>query len=265
MTSYIEYVDSDFRVTGVSHDFTYELSLPREYNRCAVLSANIPKSYYLIQSNNNTFIVVENSTPRTITVPIGNYSNVEFMTLTIALLNAGPLTYTYSIDKPTTLITLTATGGVWNSINFPSTSALYRQLGYLEASSNIINGNTTTSTSIPLFQQTNICFIRSDVHDSQSSSLGAGILQSISCINQPTMYSITYQHAGDLQIIAKPTSFKRLVKFTITDSDGFLLQLGNLPVNIEIIFFDYDDSATVLKNKALIDNLESMVNESIRK
>ena len=56
----LEYIDSDYRISGTSSDFLYQLDLKSTDSVC-VISANIPKSYYLIQSIGNTVIFTENS------------------------------------------------------------------------------------------------------------------------------------------------------------------------------------------------------------
>ena len=79
------------------------------------------------------------------------------------------------------------------------------------------------------------------------------------------MSSITYQNSTDPNLIRKKNAKKSTVNFYITDSDGYVLDLGGSPINIEILFFNYDDSANILKAKAYIDNLERLnVNDTQR-
>ena len=72
--SQIIYVDSDEALSGTSGDFTYQILLNDRYDRVMVIDANIPKSFYLVANGANTFITVENSVSRLLTMHIGNYT-----------------------------------------------------------------------------------------------------------------------------------------------------------------------------------------------
>ena len=52
----IYYINSRNRISGTNSNFTYKIDINNiEPDRIAVLQANIPKSYYLIQDNANSF------------------------------------------------------------------------------------------------------------------------------------------------------------------------------------------------------------------
>lgn len=258
--SILEYIDSDYRTSGTSSNFLYEMD-PKEYDSVCVISANVPKTYYLIQSVYNTVIFTENGIPRTITISAGNYSVFDFIAVLKTLLNTGSIIYNITYNKFTAKLTFTATGGTLNSITLPSTSSLYRQFGFNYDSVNNVTANTITSVNVVLFQLTNIIFIRSDIHESTGSSLGGNILQSITAVNSPQMSSIGYQNSTDPNLLRKRYLSKPVVNFYITDADGFILDLGGSPVNIELLFFNYDNSHVILKQKAYLDNLESLQKE----
>lgn len=271
LTSYIEFVDSDYRLPNSisSSDFYYTIKPPYPCNRVVVLSASIPKSYFLVQANYNTVIFVENGIDRTITMPIGNYSNNGplnvipgsntyrgFYAVLLSLLNTGSTVYTYDIDPNTNFVTISATGGTFSSINFPMSSALYRQFGFTYYTNNPATSNSITSRNIPIFQPTDTIYIKSNLVINQGSSLGGNILESIQASNQPYMYSINYQCTVDLALSARPYNpTVTVVSFTLTDSDGFVINLNGLPANIKLMFFLADDSLRVLRDKAVMDNL----------
>ena len=281
--SQIDYIDSDYRLSGTSSNFLYNVK-KKPTNSLCVLSANIPKSYYLIQEGNNQVIFTENGMPRTVTIPKGNYSLSDFIGVLVVLLNPGQLTYTevlnkvtqvttytatggtptgalvyiLSTNKYTSLITYTATGGTFNSVTFPSTSSLYRQLGFEYESVNPVTGNVITSPNLPLFQLTNIILIRSNICRCPSTNIGGDILQSITAVNNPNMSSITYQNTTNPHLLKKQYTGEEVCTFYITDADGFILDLGGSPINIEILFFDYDDTPQVLRQQALLDNFDKL-------
>lgn len=276
----LEYIDSDYRISGTSSDFLYQLDLKSTDSVC-VISANIPKSYYLIQSIGNTVIFTENSTVRTITISPGNYSVGDFLGQLVVLLNPGTVTYTDTIDKVTqittyaavggspptltytikfnkftSIITYIAIGGVFNSITFPSDSSIYRQMGFNYNTVNVSSGNQLISPNVPLFQLTNIVFIRSNIQQSDRSILGGNILQSISAVNQPNMYSVTYQNTTYPNLVRKRYMQNSIIHIWVTDSDGFILDLNGLPINIELLFFNYDNSAEILRTSTYLDQVE---------
>jgi hypothetical protein len=259
MNSYIEYLDSDYRDSGTSTNFTYTIQPPEKYDRVTVLLASIPKTYFLVQTGQNTLSVVEDGIERTITIPKGNYGNDTFMPTLISLLNTGPVIYSFTIDTATTYITLSATGGSFTSLNFPQSSSLYRQLGFDYATDNEVTANTITSQNIPLYQLTNCVYIKSNICYAQGSQLSANILESINSSNQPNMYYIEYQCTVDPLITSKQYDNTQIsASFSVTTSDGFTIDTGGLPISLKLLFFTADDSLQVLKSKALLDNLSDM-------
>jgi len=266
--SQIIYVDSDEALSGTPGDFTYQILLNDRYDRVMVIDANIPKSFYLVSNSANTFITVENSVSRLLTIPIGNYtaattsssSNVSFIVQALSVLNTGSaLVYSASVSAYTNNITFTATGGTWNQLIFPSSSGLYRQFGFAYNSTNTPVANVLAARSPPVMQLSNVVFIRSNLQECDVQQVSGGILQSISCVNNPNLSSIVYQAALDPKYLGKKFSNQqRIYRFWITDADGYSLDLNGCPVNFSLLFFNHDDSTTVLKQKALIDNADQL-------
>ena len=77
------YMNSRNRASGTHSDFTYEIDFMGEsskYTNVVVLSATIPKSYYLIDDTNDTFTLNEDTGNKTITITHGNYDIDSFRT-----------------------------------------------------------------------------------------------------------------------------------------------------------------------------------------
>jgi len=80
-----------------------------------ILEAQIPFSYYVFSSKNNTFILAENGeTQASITIPVGNYTISELETVLAGLLTAASVgrngsTYTVSYSSVTQKMT------IWNN------------------------------------------------------------------------------------------------------------------------------------------------------
>ena len=149
---YIAIVDSSTRTSGTSSNFQVKIDLPvdNKYNRVIMLSAIIPKSYYVIRSGYNTFILREGAAYITITIPVGNYSIAELILtlntlLTNASLNGQEYVVTYS--KVTGKLTFTITAeAVYTYLNF--TSNLFDTLGFEKDSSNLFVGSTLVAPNM---------------------------------------------------------------------------------------------------------------------
>lgn len=262
--TYVEYIDSDYRLSGTSSNFTYSIKPPANYNKCCVVSASIPRTWYLVQDGYNTFTITEASGTRTITVPIGDYTISAFRTAITTLINTGT-TYTYSIAYPATtskfIYSVTGNAGFQPTFTFPTSSVLYRLMGFDYATTNTFSANSLAGGNIPLFQHTNVVFIRSNLQKSENSSLSGDILAQIASIGNPQLAAVVY-NAVDIDKQAKDFDTKSTVfSFKITDSDGFVLDLNGIPLNIEIVFFNADVSGEISIAKALLDNNEKMISE----
>lgn len=98
-------IDSRKRSTGTTNEFTYVINVKTDhkFDNFCVVQAQIPKSYYLIDSTrrDTTFILQEGVSQAVITVPDGDYNVYSFQPVLTAALNAGsPNGYTYSISYP---------------------------------------------------------------------------------------------------------------------------------------------------------------------
>ncbi len=78
------YINSKYRSWGTTDWFTYVIdSLPNYIDSCAVSSITIPKTYYLINENNNSFTLnitnlLSNITDwYTISLDYGNYDETQ--------------------------------------------------------------------------------------------------------------------------------------------------------------------------------------------
>lgn len=81
-----------------------------------VLEAEIPFSFYVINTENNTFTLTE-VTSDTVTIPVGNYTSVTLPTaLTAALTSTslGTRTYTVTYSATTQKFTITANSGTFS-------------------------------------------------------------------------------------------------------------------------------------------------------
>ena len=133
------YIDSHNRLSGTHSNFTIQVDYKDEsFDHCVVLQATIPKSYYLIQPGKNTFVLDENGSQVTITIPIGNYSRSSFAyQLQYQLNQNSPNGWSYVMTKSNNqttgdngLYTWTVTNNSGNQPSFIIGEYLYEQLGF---------------------------------------------------------------------------------------------------------------------------------------
>ena len=168
------YVNSLERSSGSTNDFYINLSAqirtPNDYNNIVLLSASIPKSYYLINSLNNVFQIQENTGTRNITIPIGNYSFSQMTTTLNYLATVSGLSYVYNCvaSAQTGKFTFTqSTGALPSSFIFGSNSP-YHILGFNTATyafTGIFGAYTLSSINCVNFQLTNNIQVMCDVVD----------------------------------------------------------------------------------------------------
>ena len=129
----------------------------KKYNHVALVSANIPKTYYAIVSPKNTFILLENSTQITITVTPETYNRNAFAFYLLTLLTSSSLNnWTYTINIPNTN-TGPETGYYYFGVTGNSAAqpafifnevGLCQQLGFDSNSTNTFVGNVLTSVNV---------------------------------------------------------------------------------------------------------------------
>ncbi len=87
-----------------------------------ILEVQIPFSWYTINAVNNTFILTENTGgPRTVTIPVGNYTSTSILPILVTALNlasAGGRTYTVTNDDNEQKLTFSNNGGSGASFSF---------------------------------------------------------------------------------------------------------------------------------------------------
>lgn len=251
------FIDSDNRLTGTSSNFTHSIKLPGnvQYDHVALLQGSFPKSYYLVQSGNNTFTLTEGKSSATVTIPAGNYSMNSFRTVLQAnMTSASPTSYVYAVSQPATATaastgkytyTVTGNGAVQPVISFPTSSTLYLQMGFDSTSSNAFVASTLTSTNVVNFNSTIGMIVKSDIVDAANSDggHGSGVLQEVFSFNTSDFSNIGFSNMNVL------FSAKRLkggtlpmsAQFTITDTDDRIINFNGGSVNFSLVFFRKDD------------------------
>lgn len=244
------YIDSGTQLTSANNTFSYPLqaSPSDNWDRVTVMQVNIPISYFMVQSGQNTFTLDENGTLATITVPAGNYNANSWSIIVAGLLNtASPNGYTYKITYPisytdnnTGMFTyiVNTTSPVSFTVPTLETSTICEQVGLVSGSTNPFTASggssTLVSTNVVKFIPEDTIFIHSNLCDAgyndilqeiyfgQNTVLGNQVF-----INPcPEMYS--------KKLVSKNI---QLASFTITDERRRPIYLNGLNILITLCFY----------------------------
>lgn len=258
------YIDSHNRSSGTHSNFTiplvYESS---DFDHCVVLQASIPKSYYLIQSGRNTFVLDENGSQVTISMPIGNYSRSSFgYQLQYQLNQNSPSGYTYVMTIPnsqqtgdTGLYTWTVTNNGGIQPSFIIGDHLYQQLGFEPNTTYQFSGNTLTSINVVKFQLEDSLFLHSDIANNGNDNV---LQEMLGCQN--TDYSMITYLCPDVEAYAKPLASNKSCVYTfyLTDEDDREIDLNGHNIVFTLLLFKKDTT-----NKLVSRFLKYMVMQEI--
>jgi hypothetical protein len=245
----IYYLDSHDKISGTDSDFLIGIELPssQDFDSVVVLSAVIPRSYYLVQSPYNTFTLLENGTSTTITIAEGNYSYTMFKTYLSSLLTSSSSQgWTYTMSTPSStqpqtgkyIFTVSGNSSLQPSFIFPSTSKVFEQLGFDEASTNAFSANTITSTNVVRFTLEDTLYLHSDIVSSGNDD----VLQEIFTAGTTDFSSIKFQNYTPLEYSKKMSISKSNVyRFILTDEDDREMGLNGLNIVFPILVYKSED------------------------
>jgi hypothetical protein len=248
-------IDSSKRISGTDSDFLFKINLPKNsgYDRVVMLQAIIPKSYYLIDTPDNTFVLTEKGVNYTISITPGNYNVRSWITLIGALLTATSATagnnYVYSITFPNSLtavdtgkFTYSVTG---NGVDQPSitiSSECHEQFGFDSGVNNTFVASSLTSANVVKFQVEDVLFIHSDISSNNDQSDYNDVLQEIYASSTPMYSNIVYQNNGAIEPYSKrlQSSQNNVYRMTITDELNHVKSLNGLNCVFSICCFNKD-------------------------
>lgn len=158
------HVDSRDRINSGDSSSNFMVSLVQGFGRAKKIqlqSAEIPVSYYVINSSNNSFSLTEDANPPvTVTLPLGSPSATDLATFLQTALNSvspGPLTYSVTFDSSTNKFTISNAPATNFSLTFTSNSP-YVQLGFNVGTTS--TGTSLTSTNVINLSGTNFFMIQ---------------------------------------------------------------------------------------------------------
>ncbi len=262
-------------LTNDTDHFSYQFNIPLDIwpllTHVSITNICIPRSWYIIQSSPlNTFILYENSVAIPLSIPMGDYTNIELFQELQNVLNAGSLnsvTYTVLEQNTTMLgqtpvpdlnsIYITSSNPLINSQLFFSNQTLLDPiLGFNEGFNNFISGvlyggvyNLAAENDIFL---TSDC-VRSIINDSPISNQ---TLCTIKAGNTPPYCYITedYDMIANMKILSK---IGQLFTFELANEQSLnSFYLNEINISFTICFFTYTPYENQLQK--IIDLLEIM-------
>lgn len=249
----IYFINYVARLSGSPSNFVYDLQIPdgSGYDSVAVMTCNIPVSYYIIQAGYNTFRIVENDVHATITIPIGNYSANSFITTVLPLINgASPNRLNYTMTMPNQFaepstakysFTVSSTSIV---VGFIYTTNVHEQFGFNANSSNFFVSGSLTSTNVVKFVPEDTLLLHSDICDNGDNS----ILQEIFANNSSTYSNIVYQcNAIECYSRKLRTNSSNTYTFSLTSKSNRLIDLNGLNMVFTLVLFKRSNFSKVFK------------------
>jgi hypothetical protein len=260
LTKDIIYVNSFNRDSGDSGDFEINLmdyvKFPNDYDTAALLAFSCPKSYYLINNNNNKFQVNEtNGNTFTVIIPVGNYSFNTMATTLTQLLNASS-TFTYTVvpNNKTGKYTFVVTG---NTIYQPQfifdIISPYEILGFRVGTYTFSSSQLVTPDIVD-FNLTNIIKLCCNFVDKNVLSIIIPNVADFSFINYNEQNPVYASHNLTINNLGN-------ARFWLLDGDDKRLDLNGKDIHFTFVIYkknNYFDH--MLRDKALENEVNRLSN-----
>lgn len=251
----------------------FNITSNSRYNRVALVSLRLPKSYYTAQTthNNLSFVLDENGDFSTITLPEGNYHANSFMIVLSNLLTTNsPNGWIYTMTYPDTAtqaqtfkftFTVTENAGVQPIFILDEHSfRIQRFMGLTtELKAYEFSGDSLTSDICFMFQHTSYITLRSSMADSKDTvDSDSSILARIDVDeNIPDMGTINYRAVNieDSSRVFTNTS-SNMYNFSLYDDTDRLLELTH-DWSCVILIYEEDNSSQYIINDIKLRHIRS--------
>jgi hypothetical protein len=257
--------NSKNRVSGNASSFVstpVDLNL-NSYDSVVLLAASIPKSWYNVPSNYNTFTLTEKGVSTTITIPPGSYTKINLSLKLAALLTAGSVTlgnnwtYTCTYPAPTEpddfkyTFTVSGNGLFQPSFTFTTVSP-ERQLGFEQSTTYNFVANTLQSVNAINLAYVLRIFLKSNICDTAND----GILAEFQNIGSYPSQSVVYYQETEIDVNTKVfnKSNTNSWTFTIVDSFDRIVDLNGIPFSFTLCFFQRSDTHELHRTDLMIQN-----------
>lgn len=269
-------IDSRNRSTGNTNDFTYVINVKTDhkFDNFCVVQAQIPKSYYLIDSTrkDTTFILQEGLSQAVITVPDGDYNVFSFQPVLTSALNTGsPNGYTYAISYPNSQVqaqtnkytySVTGNSGVQPSFIFGPDNvsrSITNLMGFFpDVGTYSFVANTLRSNITLRFQHTFYLQIKSSAaRQPNSLDVDTSVLCTIPIGDTVDYGMIIYNlvELNDASVeLTNPGS--NIFDFALYDDNDELINLQGQDWSMRVMLYDYNNVSDMQINDLHLKYLE---------
>lgn len=258
--------NSKDRINGTNSSF---LSQPvdlgvNKYDSVCLMCASIPKSYYNMPTNYNSFTLTENGFSTTINITVGSYNKINLAIVLSQLLTAGSATlgnnWTYVVSNPNTQIqpdtfkfTFTVSGnvGLQPTLTF-GTNSPFRQLGFEQSTSYSFVANTLVSVNAINLAYILRMFIVSNICDQATD----GVLAEILSVGSFPPQSVIFFQEFNIELNTRVfnSTNNNSWNFSIVDSFGQLIDFVGVPWAFTLVFYKRTDTHELHKQELMITN-----------
>ena len=272
----ILYVDSGQQLTATNNVFQLAIDseIDEDYDMCSLISAQIPVSFYIVQTGSNTMYLLEGNQTITITIPEGNYSVYSFQATVGPLLSSASLNgYTYTlifnniftqVDTGKFLFQCSSTAKTVG-FKFPANNAVSETFGFFPGTTNYfsVNGSiqTLTSKNVLSFIPETSLFIHANFCQGSSQSGYTDVLSCIFSSNSAPYSTINYVNPQIYETAKKTCNLSRVMVFSITDEFGNAIYCNGGNIILQILLYKIPEPAYDTKfNKMVQDYIEMKTN-----
>lgn len=272
----ILYVDSGQQLTATNNVFQLAIDseIDEDYDMCSLISAQIPVSFYIVQTGSNIMYLLEGNQTITITIPEGNYSVYSFQATVGPLLSSASLNgYTYTLIF-NNIFTQVDTGkflfqcsSIAKTVGFqfPANNAVSETFGFFPGTTNYfsVNGSiqTLASKNVLSFIPESSIFIHANFCQGSSQSGYTDVLSCIFSSNSAPYSTINYVNPQIYETAKKTCNLSRVMVFSITDEFGNSINCNGGNVILQILLYKTPEPAYDTKfNKMVQDYIEMKTN-----
>jgi hypothetical protein len=259
-------ITSASRNSGTTDNFNIKLDIPNDIlnklTSCSITDVSIPKSFYQIVNNYNTFHLYEDNNLIIITIEQGNYSKSQlYAALSTKMINQSLNNIKYNVSDEQTLydtgkMKITATNELINKSLIFQNNDMYKAMGF-----NINKEYTFTTTliseNIINLNSEDVLLLHSNITSNYNNDLigGSNVLCSIYTSGQKNYSYIIKSY--DLIYNMKKFIPNNNMTFYLTNEQGENINLGGIDFNFVLNLFTY------IPNSKIYNKIDQIINYSL--
>jgi len=247
------YINSKNRNSGRHSNFGISINIDKNtrYDKVCLLSASIPKSFYLVRNGMNTFTLTENESNVIITLPVGNYNRESIRSVLQDLLNTNsPNGYNYEItynkinlnhDDGKYLFTVNNNNDIQPEFTFATNLA--EIIGFEKNKTYNFDNNILRTVNIPNLQPESTLFIKSDI----CSGINDNVLQHIYTQGNSNYSFIIFENMN-VEYYSKPLRDMEsgLFNFLLCDDEDNEIDTNGINILLTLMVYKSDENLSTM-------------------